>query len=529
MASKKTRLARGKTKRGTDPAVVLEKLEGRYERFCQIGMCLLAGLSFVLAFSAVSGTPVTNARTSYAISVVTAVVLFLGIAYFLVTMRSMRREIGERRVSALPSRAERIGLIRRVGELSAVIDASRELESARSLEDLCERLATESAALASSDAALVVLRRRGELAIAAATDETDEDDVALAAQCQGWTTFLDDGALPLSATGPAEIEEAFGEGPLAGRYGFAMEVPLLAHGRPIGLVVALRKVGSKSGFDANGLQAVGLLADVASHLILLRRVNSKMGRTNQRLVQSMDQLERAQAQLVNSEKLRAVGELVSGVAHELNNPLTSLLGFAQLLTLNNSVRTDSEKKWVDEIQREASRCSVILQNLLGFARKSAVGKSHVATAAIVSETLALKAYDVRNAKVQVKNAVSDALPALALDRQELQQVLLNLINNAVASMRTSPERVLTISSRHEGDHVVIEVADTGSGIPEDQLERIFEPFVSTKAKGDSIGLGLTTCRKIVNDAGGTIAVRSEVGKGSAFAIRLPVARELVGV
>jgi signal transduction histidine kinase len=504
----------------------LDQLERRYERLAQVGTSVLALLSIGLAVMAISGKPpVVSARIATAMSVVAGAVLVVGVGYFLATMRSLRREIGKRRQ---PSRAERIELIRRVGELSAVLEASRELEAARNLKELGMTLAIESESLAAGDAALVVLRRSGVLTIAAATNAVDQDDVALAAQSQGWSSFLDDGGMPFLSTGRAAIREAFGDGPLADRYESAMEVPLVANGRTIGLVVVLRNAGSGSAFDAEGLQAVGLLADVASHLILLRRINAKMRRTNLRLVQSMAKLHRAQVQLVQSEKLRAVGELVSGVAHELNNPLTSLAGFAQLLTLGNHLESE-QRKWVDEIQREASRCSVILQNLLGFARRSAVGRTASPTAAVVSETLALKSYDLRAANVVVRNQVPESLPAPALDRQELQQVLLNLINNAVAAMRGSKDRVLTITGAADEGAILIEVGDTGCGIPADHITRIFQPFFSTKPAGDSIGLGLTTCHKIVSACGGSISVRSTVGEGSTFTLRLPKARAPVPV
>jgi signal transduction histidine kinase len=506
----------------------LERLESRYQTAAQAGVCVLAALA--LAFAGIAGCRKPcdpNAEAAYTISLITGFIIVLGVGYFLLIMRSMRREIGRKRVQVLPSRAERFELIRRVGELRSVLEASRQLEAARSLGDLCQRLAVEAEGLASGDAALVVLQTKSALTIAAATDPIDQDDAALAAQCQQWSSFLEDGGLPLLATGCSTIREAFGEGPLADRYGSAMEVPLLANGRLIGLVVVLRRVEAEGGFDADGLQAVGLLADVASHLILLRRVNSKMRRTNRRLVQSMDQLNRAQVQLVQTERVRAIGELVSGVAHELNNPLTSLLGFAQLLTLNESATSDSAKKWIDEIQREAARCSVILRNLLGFARRSAVGSSFGATAAIVSETLALKSYDLRSAKVEVRNGVPEALAAAALERRDLQQVLLNLINNAVDAMTASAQRVLTITGNADDDSVKIEISDTGGGIAPEHVASIFEPFFTTKPPGDAIGLGLTTCKKIVNDCGGSIAVRSKVGEGSTFTLVLPRARELV--
>jgi signal transduction histidine kinase len=500
---------------------VLDRLEHRYERMARIGTSAIAVLAIGLAIIAMAGKPgVTSQRVVSGISMAAACILIIGVGYFLATMKSLRREIGKRR---LPSRAERIELIRRVGELSSVLDASRELESASNLQELCNRLAVEAEGLASGDAALVVLRRGRVLSIVAATSAIDRDDVSLASQAQGWMAFLEDGALPLLATGADAIAEAFGEGPLAARYRSAMEVPLQANGRLLGVVVVMRLKGETTGFDADGLQAVGLLADVASHLIVLRRMNAKMRRTNRRLVQSMDKLNRAQAQLVQTEKLRAVGDLVSGVAHELNNPLTSLLGFAQLLTLSEDLESE-QKKWVDEIQREAARCSVILQNLLGFARKTTAVKPSSAAVSVVAETLALKSYDLRAAGVVVMNEVPPSLPSPALDRQELQQVLLNLINNAIAAMRLSKERILRISGAVVGEDVVLEVGDTGCGIPEDHVLRIFEPFFSTKPAGDSIGLGLTTCRKIVSDCGGAITVRSILGKGTTFTLSLPRVR-----
>jgi signal transduction histidine kinase len=409
--------------------------------------------------------------------------------------------------------------------MDAILEASRRLGSAGSLSELSGRLAHEAESLAAADAALVVLKRGRELRIVAATDPVDRDDVALATQSGTWVSLLEDGGLPHLAAGPAAIREAFGDGPLADRYDAAIEVPLVVHGGVLGLIFALRRAGSASAFDPQGLQAIGLLADVASCVILMRRMNARMRRTNRRLVHSMKQLARAQSRLVQSEKLRAVGALVSGVAHELNNPLTSLSGFAQLLAMGGGLDSD-QRSWAREIQREAERCSVILQNLLGFARHRGAAQAPAPAAAVVAETLALKSYDIRAACVTVRDEVPKTLPTPAIDRQELQQVLLNLVNNALHAMRDARERVLTVRGSLEGDHVVLEVCDTGCGIAEENLERIFEPFVSTKPAGDSIGLGLSTCRKILGACGGSVSARSRVGEGSAFRVVLPSVRAL---
>ncbi len=426
------------------------------------------------------------------------------------------------RPAAIEHQTERIRLIRQVGELSAVLEAGRRLESVDLLEDLYMALATEAEALAAADAALVVLRSPDGLMIAAATESADRKDPQLDAQCQNWNGFLDDGGLPMLAAGQGAIVDHCGHGPLGDRYGAVLEVPLVANGHPIGLVFVMRRIAAATPFDAEALQAVGLLAGIASHMVLLRSSNQAIRAKNKKLRRSILERDRAEAKLIQTQKQRAVGELVSGVAHELNNPLTALLGFAQVLTLSDAVQREPEKSWVNDILREGQRCSVIIQNLLGFARRSAGPRGSSSVSCVIAETLSLKTYDLRAADIEVEMVVPEELPTPEIDRQRLQLVLLNLLNNAIAAMKAAEIRKLTVAARMEDDQVVIDVVDTGCGMTAEVREHLFEPFFTTKPPLEGIGIGLRTCRKELDASGGTISVESIPGRGSTFTVRLPI-------
>jgi two-component system, NtrC family, sensor kinase len=228
--------------------------------------------------------------------------------------------------------------------------------------------------------------------------------------------------------------------------------------------------------------------------------------------------------LGRTEKLAAIGELVAGVAHELNNPLTGISTFAQLLLEDTLQKEQSES--VTLIKREADRAIGVIRDLLLFARKTEARDVPVDINTIVQHTVRLRALASRSSGIEVHLRLDDSAPTVRGDEQKLQQVLLNLLVNAEAAMNDVEVRHLSVTTRKKADKVMIIVADTGRGMTPAIAQRVFEPFFTTKPPGEGTGLGLSVSYGIIQAHGGTIAVESVPDAGSTFAITLPVYSEI---
>jgi len=231
-----------------------------------------------------------------------------------------------------------------------------------------------------------------------------------------------------------------------------------------------------------------------------------------------------QQKLIQSEKLSAIGELISGIAHELNNPLTGVMGYSQLL---------QERKDIDERAREsllkinhlAMRCQKIVQNLLSFARKQKPERKPTNVNDILERTLDLRGYELSVNNIMLARELDRGLPSTIADGHQLQQVFLNLITNAEQAMLEAHGRgVLTIRSKTDAQNnrIVVEIQDDGPGIPEKMLTRIFDPFFTTKEVGKGTGLGLSLAYGIIQEHGGAVYARSRPGEGATFVIELPI-------
>ncbi len=228
------------------------------------------------------------------------------------------------------------------------------------------------------------------------------------------------------------------------------------------------------------------------------------------------------AQLLQREKLAAVGQLVSGVAHELNNPLAGIMAFAQLLE-NSAEVTADERDAVETIHKEAKRAAKIVSNLLLFARQRDPERTSTDLNRVMVDTLELRRYVLRTQQVEVVTELDPNLPLVWADSFQLQQVVLNLLTNAEHALRgVDGGRRITLATRRVGHRVVASVADTGPGIPHAALDHIFNPFFTTKAVGEGTGLGLSISDGIVRQHGGQITVRSTPGNGATFSIELPM-------
>ena len=229
-------------------------------------------------------------------------------------------------------------------------------------------------------------------------------------------------------------------------------------------------------------------------------------------------------QLLQAEKMAALGQTVSGVAHELNNPLATILTWAERLAAR-PIDADT-KRGLETIRSESERAAKIVRNLLTFARKRNTTRALVDLNSIVRETLALRAYEQRVSNVTTIEALASGLPQVFADPHQVKQVLLNLIINAEQAMLTAHGRGTLVARTWYDDAdemVLLEINDDGPGVPAEAQTRIFDPFFTTKASGKGTGLGLTVVYAIVQEHGGQIRVTSTPGSGASFYVSFPAA------
>jgi two-component system, NtrC family, sensor kinase len=248
------------------------------------------------------------------------------------------------------------------------------------------------------------------------------------------------------------------------------------------------------------------------------------GRTLEQMVQERTQeLTQIQAQLIRSEKLASLGEVVAGIAHEINNPLTGILVFSSLIHSNPRL-DETLKNDIETVIRETKRCATIVKGLLEFARCSTPQKGLASVNAVSETALSLIEHQILFQDITVIREYADDLPELLLDPNQIEQVFINIFLNAAQAMHG--EGTLKVRSwvDPEQGFVFLTVTDNGCGIPEAHLSKVFDPFFSTK-ENKGTGLGLSVSYGIIQEHGGAIEVQSEVGDGTTFTIRLPLQKE----
>ena len=238
-------------------------------------------------------------------------------------------------------------------------------------------------------------------------------------------------------------------------------------------------------------------------------------------IDEMTELRIREAQLLESSRLVAIGEMTSGVAHELNNPLTAVLGFSQL-ALRQQME-DLLRRDIESISSEARRAGRIVDNMLTFARR----RDHVMRAfdpvRAVEQVLDLRQYECKVNNIEVVKYVDDSTPRTLADLHQMQQVFLNILNNSIQAIaERRGHGAITVGVVGIGDNIRITFADDAGGIPPEILPRIFDPFFTTKPIGKGTGLGLSICRDIVESHGGTVRADSRPGRGATFTIEIPV-------
>jgi PAS domain S-box-containing protein len=273
------------------------------------------------------------------------------------------------------------------------------------------------------------------------------------------------------------------------------------------------------------LEAIG--KNMLDHPMLAGVLINSRDVTERRRIE--DELAHQRAARIQSEKLADMGTLLAGVAHELNNPLTVVTGYSSIL--RQTLGDGPSRERIDRIANAAERCVRIVRNFLALARQHPLERQLTRLNQIVQEAVELLAYPLRVDNVEVHLDLAEDLPKLWADPHQLHQVIVNLITNAHHAMHGSTSaRQLSIRTRFNAadSRVLLEVADTGPGIPPEVLGRIFEPFFTTKPVGQGTGLGLPLCQGIVEGHGGTIRVESKLGGGAVLTIDLPVVAPPVG-
>jgi signal transduction histidine kinase/ActR/RegA family two-component response regulator len=284
-----------------------------------------------------------------------------------------------------------------------------------------------------------------------------------------------------------------------------MGAPMVFRDRAVG-VIATQSYDREEIYDAEHLSVLENLASQAAAAI-------ENARLFQELKDSYQDLQAAQQRLLQSEKLAAVGQLISGIAHELNNPLTGVIGWSQYLlgqSLPSTMRTH-----VTTINEQAQRATRIVQNLLTFSRQHKPEKSSVLLNDVVEKTLALRAYELRVNNIEIHDHLEPESRTIHADAHQIQQVILNLIINAEQAMLGAQSGGhLTIETRPGPTGVLLTVSDDGPGISSDSLKKIFDPFFTTKPVGQGTGLGLSISYGIIEEHGGRIWVESKASEGS---------------
>lgn len=401
-------------------------------------------------------------------------------------------------------------------ELRAVRETALDITSALDLDILLRRIAFR--------AQILVDARGAELGLLNEKDQT----VQVVVSATPWEN-LEGLQIPFMA-GVAGRMAVFGEPIIVRNYGSwpgrlfpekpalfksAAGVPLIFKGQVIGTLTVMDDRPERE-FTEEDVRLLELLAPQAA-------ISIRNAQLYQELQERIAAQQRAESNLVRSARLAAVGEMAAGVAHELNNPLTTVTGFVELIL--DELPSDSPYREDLELAlREALRAREVVRRLLDFSRPAEARRTRTDLRELINQVLSLISHLIRTNSIQLQVDYATDLPWAFVDPHQLQQVLLNLLHNALNAMPSGGILTLqtALENRDGSDWIVLRVKDTGEGISPENMERIFEPFFTTRPAGKGTGLGLSISYGIIQNHGGFIDVQSEIGKGSTFSVYLPV-------
>jgi two-component system NtrC family sensor kinase len=399
-----------------------------------------------------------------------------------------------------------VGVVGRALEKRKFNDISKAIFSTIKPDELPRIIIDSATRVLKADEALLALNGRdGRLFVAVSDGLDSEAERASRLEfCSRMREhFGGDGARGAALVENPSADARFAGVPDLSEVKSSLLLPIMEENRLAG-VIGINRRGGGEGFGENDLQRAKLFGSLVN--LALRNANLYR------------QLQETQGQLVQAEKMSALGQLAGGLAHEINNPLSGILGLTQLVLETTPPDTQNFQDLKD-IEKAVFRCKKIITSLLSFARQEKTRVEQVSVNEVIEETLTLCARQMELRRVRMERSFAQGLPLVSADFQQLMQVFLNLLTNARDAMPDGG--AITVSTRKSGPWVEVSIEDTGAGIPEEILGRIFDPFFTTKPAGQGTGLGLSVCLGIIHKHNGSISAHSAPGKGSAFTVRLP--------
>jgi two-component system NtrC family sensor kinase len=293
----------------------------------------------------------------------------------------------------------------------------------------------------------------------------------------------------------------------------------MAKGEPVGVMVISSRKGLQFSDDyLDFLLSVGNQIGVAVH-------NAEL---HENIKKAYQRLQDAQEQIIRSEKMVSLGKMSASIAHEINNPLSSVLTYVRLLMrLNEEGKISCErdrdiKKYLNIMESELSRCGDIVKNLLSFSRQSRAEIKDHHVEELIKRSLSIIEHELQLKGIKLKMEIQEDIPPVKCDIRQMQQAVLNLLINANEAMPEGGILTIRADRSAKDGYVELQVEDTGCGIPQENLDKIFEPFFTTKEDGKGVGLGLSVAYAIIMRHRGTIDVQSIPGKGTRFIVNLPL-------
>ncbi|MFH1367633.1 MAG: ATP-binding protein [Elusimicrobiota bacterium] len=424
------------------------------------------------------------------------------------------------KVEALTRKAEELSTLHRtIRSMSQTMDLDKILNII--LENICKYLSYDRAILCLADESRIILEARhaigidGTLLRGIRFSLDDKENFAVKALLNGLPSIID--KVPDSL-------EVFKYG--GGEENILAVMPLEAKDRIIGVlivdnVVHKRKLEEK---DLRALQTFTSQAAVALENARLYQTEKNFKEELQKQVDiAVEKLKQAQDQLIQSEKLAALGQMAAVVTHEVRNPLSTIRGSAEIIS--RKAGSDSPlRKFTEYIIQEVERLDLVVNEILAFSRKPQLTLSKANINTLIEQTLDfLETSDFLKYKVSCTRNLASNVPDTFLDSDQIKQVLLNILLNACHFMEKSPVRNLSVNTRVSNSQIYIGITDTGPGIPQENLEKIFEPFFTTKARGT--GLGLSICKNIIESHMGRVDVETRINEAAVFTVVLPILRK----
>lgn len=423
-------------------------------------------------------------------------------------------------------RAEVESTLLELEEVHSIFEVSSRVNSFRDIEDALAFIARAARECLAADRSALLLVEGEELEVRAVHGDSPAHTPGARQRIgEGVAGWVARNRRSLLLNDAEDLRRFFPDQPAEGRIAPSLCVPLQLDGDTIGVLsVARAKGGASHRFDDRQRKLLTIFADYAAGTIRSLRTLAELRRAHEELKASSRRAEELQDQLIHAEKLSTLGQLIAEIGHELSNPLTSMIGYAEVLALQ--IEEPDAVRSLDTIQREGRRCQKTVKGLLNFARRHRGELTRVNVNELVEEAVEFRLPRLRRRSIEVELHLQEDLPPIVADPTRLQQVFLNLLNNSIHAIEQSdsgPARIRFESRFRTGTRtILVRVSDTGPGIPEGDEGRIFEPFFSTKEPGKGTGLGLPVCRGIVEPLGGRIEVSGNPEGGATFTVSLPL-------